>query len=238
MKGLAIAIGDGTADAALPAFQPLGRETLQMQAYLQLREALMAGRFKPGLTITLRAAAEALGVSPMPVRGALQRLEAEGALVARGQKRTLAIPELTAAELVELRDIRVLLEGLAAERAAGAVTPEALATVEAHCGLMQAASEAGDLDGYIRANWAFHSEVYRASRLDTLLGIVESLWLRIGPYVPLMMPDRDSLLASMPNHWNAVGALKAGNGGAAKRAIAADITQSAQHLASVLKRSG
>jgi DNA-binding GntR family transcriptional regulator len=60
----------------------------------------MSGHFVPGQAITLRAAAEALGTSPMPVRDALRRLEIEHALVPRSN-RTLGVPEMTYASLTE-----------------------------------------------------------------------------------------------------------------------------------------
>ena len=220
--------------APLPAFDRLDRETLQQQAYQQLRRAVMGGVFKPGASITIRAAADALGVSPMPVRAALQRLETEGALVARGSKRTLEIPALGVAEYEELRDIRVALEGMAAERAAPHVSDAEIAEVERACEAMQAAADADDREGYVSANWTFHLAIYRASRLEVLVGLIESIWLRVGPYVPLMMPDKDSLVVSMPDHWRVLDALRARDGVAARRAIADDIARSAVHLLEVL----
>jgi Bacterial regulatory proteins, gntR family len=73
--------GPGLGKSNLPSLPPVARYTLQEQAYLRLREALMSGHFVPGQAITLRAAPEALGTSPMPVRDALRRLEIEHALV-------------------------------------------------------------------------------------------------------------------------------------------------------------
>ncbi len=223
-------------EPGLPPFDPLDRVTLQAQAYQQLRKAIMGGVFKPGAAITIRAAAEALGVSPMPVRAALQRLEVEGALVARGSKRTLEIPALSASEYAELRDIRIALEGLAAERAAERITRPELRRAERDCRVMQTAAEAGERDAYVRANWALHLSIYRASRMETLVALIESLWLRIGPYVERMMPDRESLLASMPEHWASVEACRRGDGPAARQAIADDIARSAVNLLKALER--
>ena len=65
--------GPGLGKSNLPSLPPAARYTLQEQAYLRLREALMSGHFVPGQAITLRAAAEALGTSPMPVRWRAKR---------------------------------------------------------------------------------------------------------------------------------------------------------------------
>jgi len=221
--------------SVLPMLAPVERETLSDQVYVQLRQALMAGRFRPGQSLTLRSVADALGVSHMPVRGALQRLEAEGAIGSPANRRTLMIPELRISELEELRDIRVELEGLAASRAADRVTAEELIAIEKRVHLMQAAAVAGDVEGYIRENWAFHTAVYKASHMEQLLALVETLWLRIGPYVRLMMPDRDVMVASMPNHHDIFRALRERDAKKARHSIAADIVESADHLKSVLR---
>jgi DNA-binding GntR family transcriptional regulator len=226
---------DPATAADLSVLAPVGRETLQDQVYLQLRQALMAGRFQPGQALTLRSVAEALGVSHMPVRGALQRLEAEGALNAQFTRRTLNIPELRIVEMEELRDIRVELEGLATERAAKNVTKAELIEIGKRVERMQAAAEAGDVEGYILENWGFHTAVYKASHMSQLQGLVDGLWLRIGPYVRLMLPDRESMLASMPNHHEIFAALQRRDAKAARKSIAADISECAESLRGMLK---
>jgi DNA-binding GntR family transcriptional regulator len=222
-------------NAALSMLAPVGRETLQEQVYLQLRQALMVGRFRPGQALTLRSVAEALGVSHMPVRGALQRLEAEGALNTQFTRRTLNIPELRLVEMEELRDIRVELEGLATERAAKNVTKPELEEIGRRVQRMQASAETGDIEGYIVENWAFHTAVYQASHMPQLLTLVEGLWLRIGPYVRFMLPDRESMLASMPNHHEIFEALQRRDAKSARKSIAADISDCAECLRGMLK---
>jgi len=223
------------ADADVSVLAPVGRETLVDQVYRELRRALMAGLFRPGQTLTLRSVSEALGVSHMPVRGALHRLEAEGALGTPGARRRLLVPVLRLREFEELRDIRMELEGLAAERAAVAITPAELKEVEARAEVMASAARAGDLEGYIRQNWAFHTAVYKASHMPQLLALIEAQWLRIGPHVRLMMSDSDAMAASMPNHFDVVSALARRDAEGARRSIAADIRDCAEHLRSVLK---
>ncbi len=217
----------------LSALSPIGRETLQEQAYGKLKEALMSGRFTPGQNITLRATAAALGTSPMPVRDALRRLETERALVAR-PNRTLGVPEMTCDSLVELCEVRMALEGLAAEKAARTITLPELAQVDALYKAMAQAAESGDLVAYTRVNWAFHAEIYRASRSELLVSLIEPIWMRVGPYVHLMMPDRKSLIVSLPNHRRAREALRRHDPVLAREAIMNDIHESADGLAQAL----
>ena len=213
---------------------PVVRDTLQDQAYSKLRHALMVGLIMPGHNLTLRATAEVMGTSPMPVRDAVRRLEIERALVARSN-RTLGVPEMTYASLMELREVRVVLEGLAAEKAALLITPEELEEVDTRLQEMTAAASADDTGAYLRANWAFHSAIYRAARSHLLLSMIEPTWMRIGPYVRLMLPNRDSLIASLGNHVRALEALRRRDQTTARQAIGQDICDSAEGLAKLLR---
>ena len=211
------------------------RLTLDRQAYQAVREALMAGRLRPGQAITLRSLAETLGVSRQPVQIALTRLEAEGALVAAPASGTLFVPTLTPGELDELLDIRTHLEGLAARKAAARVMPEELAAIAACCDALEQAAEAADNRAYALANWTFHGAVYRASHSPMLCAAIEPFWLRIGPYVERMMPDRAALVASIPRHREVVEALRRHDGAAAADAIRRDLIDSAEGLAALLQ---
>jgi DNA-binding GntR family transcriptional regulator len=223
-----------TGNASMPDLPPVSRNTLQEQAYLRLRQALMSGQFAPGQSITLRAAAAALGTSAMPARDALRRLEIEHALVPRGN-RTLGVPELTWQSLAELREVRMALEGLATEKAALQITPREIAILEDHYRSMAEAANAGDIGEYMRANWSFHSGIYRASRSQLLVAVIEPFWMRIGPYVRIMLPDRKSLVDSLGNHAAAVEALKRRDAAAARQAIQRDLLESAEGLATMLR---
>ena len=224
----------GLGKSNLPSLSPVARDTLQEQAYLRLREALMSGHFVPGQAITLRAAAEALGTSPMPVRDALRRLEIEHALVPRSN-RTLGVPEMSYVSLTELREVRMALEGLAAEKAALLITNGEIAAVESHYQALAAGAAAGSPADYMRANWLFHTAIYRASRSHLLVSLIEPTWMRIGPYVRLMLPDRRALMDSLANHLRALQALRQHDGVGAREAIQRDIFESAEGLAGMLR---
>ena len=55
-------------------------EPIERQIYLALRRSLMSGAILPGSRISSRSIASSLGVSAMPVREALKRLESDGAM--------------------------------------------------------------------------------------------------------------------------------------------------------------
>lgn len=96
-------------------------ENLQERLYQRLREDLLAGRFQPGERLKIRDLANQWGTSPMPVRAALQRLVAEGALEGEAQ-RSLRVPLMTRERFLQILQVRLSLEGLAAESAAAGWT--------------------------------------------------------------------------------------------------------------------
>lgn len=76
-------------------------ENLQERLYQRLREDLLAGRFQPGERLKIRDLANQWGTSPMPVRAALQRLVAEGALEGEAQ-RSLRVPLMTRERFLQI----------------------------------------------------------------------------------------------------------------------------------------
>jgi len=173
---------------AFAAFAPAAHRTLHEHAYLQIRQALMVGRFVPGQPMTIRGLATALGISPTPIREALHRLVTEGALRS-GSNRRLNVPQLSVEEFRELRQIRRALEGLATERAVECITPEEVEILRISDARIRTLRRAGDVPGTIREIHHFHHTLYVAARLPTLKQLIESLWLRNGPYLHLLFPD-------------------------------------------------
>lgn len=206
------------------------RDTLQEQIYRQLRARLMSGGFRPGQAMSMRSIAAAVGASVMPVRDALRRLETEKALVP-GPNRTLMVPQLAVSDLEEIRDIRVVLEGMAVERAATALDAEGLAALEHAYAEMAAAIADSDVEAYLRANWAFHNAIYRARGETLLTSIIESLWARMGPYIRVAATDTRHFTEAMLAHRAIVDALTIGDGPAARAAIERDIVGAARDLA-------
>ena len=165
--------------------------TLNERAYQRIREMLMSGRFEPGQKMTIRGLASLLGISPTPVREAVRRLAAEGA-IEMAPNRWMKVPLLTAADLRELRDIRVMLEGLATERAVMQVSDESIAEIKGCDRAIVALRGTGDVKAMTTAIHRFHFTIYRAAHMPALLRIVESLWLRTGPHVNLLFPGYTS----------------------------------------------
>ncbi len=204
-------------------FSPLSRTTLHEQIYDQIKDRLITGQFAPGQKMMLRGLAQALGTSIMPVRDALQRLESIGVLVML-PNRTMMVPEINPELVTEIMDIRVAMEGLAAERAAQRATRADVGLIEQHLSALRASAEAGDSSGFLQANWAFHRSIAQAARNQLLLSMIDPLWLRIGPLVRLSKPDRARMIKAVPFHQAIFDAILHGNGPLARSALVADVT--------------
>src|SRR5262249_57469645 len=90
----------------------------------------------------------------------------------------------------------------------------------------------GDCRG---ARWVFERGMYGGSRSHLLVSLIEPTWMRIGPYVRLMLPDRRALMDSLANHLRALQALRQRDGVGAREAIQRDILESAEGLAGMLR---
>ena len=162
--------------------------SLRAQVYDSLREALTSGKFKPGQKVTFRAVAGTQGVSLTPVREALRRLVAEGAFEMQ-PNRSVRVPLMTRARVLELRDLRMAVEGLAAEKAAHLATRAQVAKVRrvAH-DIMVARSRGDSVLDRMKVR-EFHFSLYAIADQPALLRVIEGLWLQTGPYLNLLYPD-------------------------------------------------
>lgn len=149
--------------------------TLGDQAYRAIREAITSGDLAAGERTTERALARRLGVSPTPVREALQRLEHER-LISRPTTRGIEVAKPTQRELYELAIIEAALRGVAARLAAEAATEAELAEMEV------VVSEAENLvakegenvrrEQVLRRTRRFHALVDRAAHNPLLEGMI------------------------------------------------------------------
>jgi GntR family transcriptional regulator, colanic acid and biofilm gene transcriptional regulator len=211
------------------------RTSLAGHVYEPLRAALMMGELKPGERLNCRVIAEECGVSQTPAREALLRLVAERALVIN-PNRAVTVPRLTRAEYRELRDIRVALEGLASRIAAANATPEQVSELEMLNRKMIAAEKKGDYRTTLRVHRDFHFAVYRMSGRQELLAMIESLWIRTGPYLNLLYTSEKFHPADVePNpHAVLISALRLRDGAKAAEAITDDLVRFGEIILSAL----
>ncbi len=186
--------------SAVASDQSVPGEAAHSRAYAVLKEAVLAGNFRPGEVVTLRSLAKQLAISEMPVREALRRLTSEGAFEAL-PNRSARVPVLTRRQVEQILELRQDLEGKAAALAARNIT---LVQIEHLRALQQGIEQSiasGDTRSHTSLNMAFHFEIYRIADNPVLIPLIQMLWLRMAPLVASTVP----LLTSKPAVFRRVG---------------------------------
>jgi GntR family colanic acid and biofilm gene transcriptional regulator len=216
-------------------------ETLTDQAESVLRQALMSGLFLPGKTITIRALSAMLNVSVTPAKEAMARLIAERVLE-WGPRRSALVPKLTLESVDEIYTIRIALEAAAAGAALsrlGREDIEALGEVQEK---LRKAFERHDYKNVLNYNREFHFTIYRKSELPMLLGMIEGLWLRLGPSLNLLYSSFSKKdwahREGTGYHPEIIAAIRAQDVEAMQTHIVADLTTGRERLEHALLMAG
>lgn len=211
----------------------LSKETLQEQVFRRVTELILDGSIVPGEMVTVQSLADIFGVSPMPVREALRRLTAANALtVVSG--RSIGIPPLSWARLVDLRNVRVEIEAIAAGWAAERRDDGVMDVLAGHLAEMERSIAEGNVKGYLRGNYAFHFAIYRMAGSENLLRIIENLWLQISPYFNML---HGSYTVANEHHQEMFEAMRDRDAPAIREAIKADIDAAYKVLAKLLDQA-
>jgi DNA-binding GntR family transcriptional regulator len=200
--------------------------------YARLRDMILFGHLAPGQPVTIQGLIADLGAGMTPVREAIRRLTAEGALLPQGNRR-VAVPELSAEMLDQVAFARLAIEPKLAELAASRLTPAAIDRLELIDAAVSRAIDTGNLPDYLGANHAFHFAIYEAANAPVLLDMARSLWLRAGPSLRAVIV-RFGREAAPDLHHEAIVAMRAGNAEALADAIRRDLQQGFDHVRQAL----
>ena len=196
---------------------------LRDSAYQSLRDAFIGGVFAPGDVLSLRSLADQLGISMTPVREAVRRLVAEGALIDT-QSRTLLVPQYSAKRMTDLKSARLALEQMVLDQAMDCIDAHGIAELRSALH-PPAKKKIGSPD--LVKNYRFHFQLYRHSQSEVLLPIVEALWVQYGAYLNLVIHhDAAGTVAEDKHHLEIIEALERRDKAAAKAALVADIERS------------
>jgi DNA-binding GntR family transcriptional regulator len=190
-----LAITPPAGEVALPSVspavgkQPLTRirpaapgETAYVKAYQALKAAVHSSLFESGEVLTLRRLTTLLGFGAMPMREAVKRLISEGAFEGL-PNRSARVPVLSAREIQQLAELRLLLEPDAAALAARNITMHQIDHLQSMHDAMVTCVAGRDFQGYKRLDTAFHFEIYRIADNKPLANLIDALWLRMAPFI-------------------------------------------------------
>lgn len=196
--------------------------------YGRLRDMILFGHLEPGQPVTIQGLIRDLDAGMTPVREAIRRLTAEGALLPQGNRR-VAVPQMTPDHLEQVAFARLTIEPKLAELAARNLTPDLIARLEAIDDGVDAAIRKGDIPGYLEANHAFHFALYEAAGAAILCDMAQSLWLRFGPSLRVVC-ERGGAATLPDRHAEALAAMAAGDAAGLAGAIRNDIQQGVDQI--------
>jgi DNA-binding GntR family transcriptional regulator len=200
------------------------------RVHAEVRDMILHGTLAPGQAGTIQGLCDRLGAGMTPVREAIRRLSAEGALTPQGNRR-VCVPRLDAATMDQIAFARLAIEPRLGALAAPRLDAATLTRLRATDAALDAAIAAGDVAGYLRHNHAFHFTLYAAAQAQVLTALAGTLWLRIAPSLRVVcagapgLPDR---------HRDALSALEARDPTRTESAIRADIAEGMAHVRGAL----
>ena len=183
-----------------------GYKPLREIVFESMREAILSGVLKPGERLMEIQLAEEMGVSRTPVREAIRKLELENFVVMIPRKGAY-VAGVSLKDVADVFEIRSALEGLAAGLAAERITDDELEQMEQALFYNSTEGELS-LEQIVKSDTNFHALVYRASRNERLVQILENLREQIQRFraTSLAVPGRNKL--AIEEHRTIVEALR------------------------------
>jgi DNA-binding GntR family transcriptional regulator len=214
----------------------LDRRTLTDTAADALRDRLLAGTWSPGTPLRQEALADQLGVSRIPLREALRRLEAEG-LVVLQPHRGAVVADLPLADIAELFELRALLESDLARRAVPRLEAAHHDAIRAAARTFEAAADTGDSAAWGEANRRFHLALYAAAERPRTLEVVARLHAQSDRYTRLQLALTHGLGRAVREHRAIAVAARAGDARRTSTLVRAHILEAGHALARTLASS-
>lgn len=191
--------------------------------YRRIRDKILYGDLAPGQAVTIQGLVEEFNVSMTPIREAIRRLTAEGALEFLGNRR-VTVPVITETRFAEIAFARLQIEPKLVEMAAICISADQIDRLRRIDDDINTAIQTGDVKSYMFENHRFHFELYSHAGSGILLPICEGLWLRYGPLYRIISGKYGTSNLD-DQHDEAINALRQGDAKAAAEAIRRDIEQ-------------
>ena len=210
--------------------RPLARTSLADGAYQELLEAILTGRLRGGTELSEVALAAELEVSRTPVHEALRRLNADG-LVRIGSSGTACVAEFTRDDVVEIYEMRRVLEAAAAEQASSRLSDEQLTELSDAMTALADRDARGWKTKALEFDVVFHDAIAAACGNDRLRGEIRKYRHLVRAFCR-MSGNPENLLAACDEHRIILAALTARDAQGARMSMSAHIDA---RLAAVLR---
>lgn len=205
------------------------RDTTYEKVCHILREAILKGDFKPGDRLVQTELADAIGVSRMPVREALRKLEVEG-LIEIVPHRGAVVKPFNTEDIREIYALRAQLEKMAVELSAERMTVSDMDQLE---NLAETMEEAGDASVFVENNILFHRLLIKRCPWPRLTGFIETLWNGFPQQTPHILDKQ--IEKSNLEHRDILEAIKRKDAHHAANLVASHISRTGYTLVARLK---
>ena len=165
--------------------------TLKEQVVKLLREAIFSGRIKPGQRLNESELSRDLGLSRIPVREALQKLQEQG-LVVDLPRRGKFVINLSEEEIQKINSLRIILEGEALRLCRAKITSEGVRDLTKLVGKMERFREATEVDASA-LDIEFHRTIWSHSGNEFLAKTLEGIVIPLFAHRVLWRINRDML---------------------------------------------
>lgn len=219
----------------VPGGEKLHRRTTSDRVADELREAIVRGDFEDGAELNQVDLARDFGVSRVPVREALRQLKAEGLISSESYMRAVVVGH-TLERVVEILELRMLLETYLLNRAAPRLTPADLDELRELCERM---TQTHPHDEWLALNTTFHDRLYSRADAPIARDLANQMALRVQRYVRMVRSSGLKRLGD-PNeeHLAIVDALARGDFAAASIELQNHLQHTAVQVKRVFQESG
>ncbi len=213
----------------------IARRTLTSATADALRERILDGMYPVGTPLRQEALAAELGVSRIPLREGLLRLEAEG-LVTLVPHRGAIVAALPPEDVAELFEVRALLETDLARRAVPRLTARDDAQLRHQAARFERVVASGDATQWGDANRAFHFALYGAAQRPRTLEMIARLHAQCDRYLRLQLVLTRGTARAIREHRAIVAAARARDAVRTARLVREHILRAGVALTDALTR--
>lgn len=199
-------------------------ETIPAKVCRILREAILRGDFEPGEHLVQDELAKTIGVSRMPIREAIRRLETEG-LVTIEAHRGAIVKSFSLQEIEEIYHLRVLFEKEAVKASVENMPDEKILELEE---LMREMESTKDIDNFVQINIEFHRILMSYCPWDRLNSFILSLWSGFPQQTPHILPNQ--IIRSNEEHREIMAAVEIKDGQLAGELVAGHIERAGKAI--------
>lgn len=232
MKGSGLIMRRKLLPVNLESYKPL-REVV----FETIREAIISGYLRPGERLMEVQLAEEMGVSRTPVREAIRKLELEGFLVMMPRKGAY-VAGISMKDIADVFEIRASMESLAAGLAAERITEEELENLKQILVSVAESADHNDLDGIVHTDTDFHDIIYKASRNDRLIQIINNLMEQIQRFRATSLAFPGRMKVTVEEHRKLVEAIANRDVSLAKALAQEHVENAENSMLEALERSG